>query len=96
MYLTQTKPRKDSVIILTCKDIIPARPPDIHPDLISHRQSDHTAFTGLLATFVRKGGVIQRHYFLSILENSTLSTPIHRDMHGEVIEAIHRAAVRCL
>lgn len=89
--LTQTNPSKDSVIIFSCKDIVSARPPDIHPDLIIFRQFDHTADTGHLATFIRQRGVVQRHYFLSIFEYSTLSTPIHRQMHSEVIETIHGA-----
>merc|ERR1712035_36371 len=89
--LTQSNPSKDSVIIFSCKNIVSARPPDIHPDIIIFGQFDHAAGTGHLATFIRQSGVIQRDYFLSFLVYSTLSTPIHRHMHSEVIEAIHGA-----
>lgn len=87
----QTKPSKDSVIIFRCKDIVSPRPTDIHPDHVVFRQLDHTAGTRHLATFIWQIGVIQRHYFLSVLDDSTLSTPIHRCMHSEVIDAIQRA-----
>lgn len=91
MPSTQTKPSKDSVIIFCCKDIVSSRPPDLHPDLVIFRQLDHTADTRHLATFIWQIGVIQRHYFLSVLDNSTLSTSVHRCMHVEVIEPIQRA-----
>lgn len=91
MSSTQTNPNKHSVIIFSCKDIVSSRTPDINPDCISLWQFDHAADTGHLATFLRQGGVIQRHYFLSIFVYSTLSTPIDRCMHSEVIEAIQGA-----
>ncbi len=91
MSSAQTKPSKDRVVVFSCKDIVSAWAPDIHPDLVSFTQFDHTADTGHLATFIRQRGVIQRHYFLSIFEYSTLPKPIHRHMHSEVIEAIHGA-----
>ncbi len=91
MSSTQMKPSKDRVIVFSCKDIVSVWPPDFHPDLVFFTQFDHTADTGHLATFIGQRGVIQRHYFLFILEYSTLCTPIHRHMHSEVIEAVHGA-----
>lgn len=91
MLSTQTNPDKDSVIIISCKDVIPVSPPQIHPDIVPLRQFDYTADTSHLATLVWEGGVIQRHHFLSILVYGTLSTPIHRCVQGEVVESVHRA-----
>lgn len=91
LLLAQTNPCKDSVIILSCKDIVSVRPPELHTDLVVLRQFDDAAHTCHLATLIRQSGVIQRHHLLPIFVYTTLSTPIHRHMHSEVIEAIHGA-----
>lgn len=74
------------MIILSRKDIVPATAPQIHPDFVTLLQTHHAAAAGHLAALVWQRGVVQRHQRLSVLDDGGLSSPVHRHVHGEVVQ----------
>lgn len=85
------KANKDSIIILSCNYFMAPMPPEVDPQLVSHRQQHRAADTGHLTAVIRKAGVIHRSQTFSVLEYGTLSPSAHWHVYSKVVKSLQGA-----